>query len=170
MAAQKDEVALINSLKLLSQFVVYGDKHSESFFEFFCEKSTLAVFNDICSSFVGDAVKEQVIQTINVLVKNVRTTTSFYYLLSNNYLNILMLKSNCLNFDNEEILAQYITLLKTISLKLNVQTIQVQRNLEKLAFEFTLTIYCDIPDELAFCLTVFLQPRFPDRPRKISSL
>ena len=125
MAAPKDEVALINSLKLLSQFVVYGDKHSDSFFEFFCEKSTLAVFNDICSSFVGDAVKEQVIQTINVLVKNVRTTTSFYYLLSNNYLNILMLKSNCLNFDNEEILAQYITLLKTISLKLNIHTIQV---------------------------------------------
>ena len=131
VAAPKDEVALINSLKLLSQFVVYGDKHSDSFFEFFCEKSTLAVFNDICSSFVGDAVKEQVIQTINLLVKNVRTTTSFYYLLSNNYLNILMLKSNHLNFDNEEILAQYITLLKTISLKLNVQTIQVKSNMEK---------------------------------------
>ena len=125
VAAPKDEMALINSLKLLSQFVVYGDKHSESFFEFFCEKSTLAVFNDICSSNVGDPVKEQVIQTINLLVKNVRTTTSFYYLLSNNYLNILMLRSYCLNFENEEILAQYITLLKTISLKLNIDTIQV---------------------------------------------
>ncbi len=44
----KNENIIIETLKNLAELMVYGDKHSERFFEFFCEKNCLAHFLAIC--------------------------------------------------------------------------------------------------------------------------
>ena len=67
-------------------------------------------------------VKAQVIQTISILISNVQDPKSLYYLLSNNYINQLILSILPLNqwTDNgrEKILPVYIGLLKTLALQL----------------------------------------------------
>ncbi|CAF3463059.1 unnamed protein product, partial [Rotaria sp. Silwood2] len=63
----------------------------------------------------------QILQTINILFENIRNETSLYYLLSNNYVNNIILHK--FDFSDEEITAYYISFLKTLSLKLNKHSI-----------------------------------------------
>jgi protein CLEC16A len=61
-------------------------------------------------------------QTLSILISNISKTTSMFFLFSNNHLNDII----GLGYDlrDEEVLAHYITLLKAISFKINVDTIQ----------------------------------------------
>lgn len=84
---------------------------------FFCEKSILSYFLKILTQKCDVRVKIQVIQTLSILVQNTANETSVFYLLSNNYVNDLIVHR--FDFSNEELLAYYISFLKTLSLKLN---------------------------------------------------
>jgi hypothetical protein len=101
--------------------MVFGDKHSESFFEFFCSKNFLALFLTFCRQPEFTPVKVQVIQTVAILVQNISNEASLFYILSNNYINELIVTN--FDFRHEEMISQYISLLKTLSLKLNENTI-----------------------------------------------
>lgn len=61
-------------------------------------------------------------QTLSILITNISKQTSMFFLFSNNHLNDII----GLGFDlrDEEVLAHFITLLKTISFKLDRDTIQ----------------------------------------------
>lgn len=87
----------------------------------------LSLFNEIIAqdtSFPGhERVKVQVIQTISILVQNVKHDTSLFYLMSNNHINEL-LQMDLTFVDGGDLLAQYVSLLKLVSLKLNPSTIQ----------------------------------------------
>lgn len=84
----------------------------------------------------------QLLQTLNILFENIRNETSlckfyfhccmiccetciiFYvsdYLLSNNHVNSIIVHK--FDFSDEEVMAYYISFLKTLSLKLNAHTI-----------------------------------------------
>lgn len=89
---------------------------------FFCEKSILSFFLKIMLQRCDTKVKIQVIQTLSILIQNISSETSIFYLLSNNYINDLIVHR--FDFSNEELLAYYISFLKTLSLKLNPRTIQ----------------------------------------------
>ena len=68
-------------------------------------------------------VKVQVIQTISILVQNVKTDTSLFYLMSNNHINDLL----CMDLEfvaESDLLAHYVSFLKLISLMLTPATIQ----------------------------------------------
>ena len=64
----------------------------------------------------------QVLQTLSLLIQNIKSPIAVYYLFSNNYLNEIV----CLHFDfsNDEVLGYYINLLKAISMKFDESTIQ----------------------------------------------
>ena len=61
-------------------------------------------------------------QTLSILITNISKQTSMFFLFSNNHLNDII----GLGYDlrDEEVLAHFVTLLKTISFKLNKDTIQ----------------------------------------------
>lgn len=67
------------------------------------------------------SVKSQVIQTVSILVQNVRNETSLYYLLSNNYINELISipLGNYVSEVLEELMPTYISFLKTLALRLS---------------------------------------------------
>jgi protein CLEC16A len=67
-------------------------------------------------------------------VQNTSSEMSVFYLLSNNYINDLIVHR--FDFSDEELLAYYISFLKTLSLKLNERTIQFFFN--ELANDFPL--------------------------------
>ncbi|EDO26306.1 predicted protein, partial [Nematostella vectensis] len=61
------------------------------------------------------------LQTLSILFKNTPNESSLNYLLSNNHVNSIIIHK--FDFSDEEVLAYYISFLKTLSLKLNTQTI-----------------------------------------------
>ena len=58
----------------------------------------------------------KLLQTLNILFENLRHETSLFYLLSNNHVNSIL--TGKFDFEDEELLAYYISFLKTLSLRL----------------------------------------------------
>ena len=54
----------------------------------------------------------QVLQTLSILIANIRSETNIFYLFSNNYINELICTP--FDFDDDEIIGYYINLLKAI--------------------------------------------------------
>ena len=44
----KNQDVVIETLRNIAELMVFGDKHSEHFFEFFCTKNFLALFLTFC--------------------------------------------------------------------------------------------------------------------------
>ncbi|KAK2489922.1 hypothetical protein MC885_003065 [Smutsia gigantea] len=78
-------------------------------------------FLNILRQKSGRYVCIQLLQTLNILFENISHETSLYYLLSNNYVNSIIVHK--FDFSDEEIMAYYISFLKTLSLKLNNHTV-----------------------------------------------
>ena len=105
--------------------VVYGDNKSEILFDFFCEKNMLSLFLELMWTEGGcpNVVHIQILQTLSILINCVRNNTSLYYLLSNNYVNEIINFPH--NFENDESLRdQFASFMKSLSLRLNKQTVQ----------------------------------------------
>lgn len=81
----------------------------------------LSFFLDIMKQKCGNYVTVQLLQTLNILFENIRHETSLYYLLSNNHVNSIIMHK--FDLSDEEVMAYYISFLKTLSFKLNPHTI-----------------------------------------------
>ncbi|GMH87319.1 hypothetical protein TL16_g10816 [Triparma laevis f. inornata] len=129
--AQLCETRTIEILRSICEVVIYGEQNSTSslgLFDYFCEKNMLALLVDVARGEGEGAgvarsvsVKSQVIQTVSILVQNVRNETSLYYLLSNNYINELISipLGNYVSEVLEELMPTYISFLKTLALRLS---------------------------------------------------
>lgn len=62
-------------------------------------------------------VPTQVLQTLSIIIQNVRSQTGIFFLFSNNHINNIV--DLDFDFSDDEVLGYYISFLKTISLKLN---------------------------------------------------
>lgn len=122
---EENQDLVIEILRVIAEMVVYGDNKSELLFDFFCEKSMLSLFLEIMNSdpVCPVPVHVQILQTLSILISCVKNDTSLYYLLSNNHINdILMFRHD---FESDESLsAQFASFMKTLSLRLNDQTVQ----------------------------------------------
>lgn len=81
----------------------------------------LSFFLDIMKQKCGNYVTVQLLQTLNILFENIRHETSLYYLLSNNHVNSIIMHK--FDLSDEEVMAYYISFIKTLSFKLNPHTI-----------------------------------------------
>ncbi|CAF1039000.1 unnamed protein product [Adineta ricciae] len=112
---------LIETLRSISEILIWGDQHDSSVFDYFLENGMLIYFLNYMRQKNGRFICVQILQTLNILFENIRNETSLYYLLSNNHVNNIILHK--FDFSDEEITAYYISFLKTLSLKLNKQSI-----------------------------------------------
>ncbi|XP_026324705.1 protein CLEC16A homolog isoform X2 [Hyposmocoma kahamanoa] len=114
---------LVESLRCIAEILIWGDQNDSSVFDFFLEKNMLSYFLKIMRQKCGGSsyVCVQLLQTLNILFENIRNETSLYYLLSNNHVNSIIVHK--FDFSDEEVMAYYISFLKTLSLKLNNHTI-----------------------------------------------
>eukprot|EP00697_Spironema_sp_BW2_P016642 gnl/Spiro4/8007_TR4208_c0_g1_i1.p2 gnl/Spiro4/8007_TR4208_c0_g1~~gnl/Spiro4/8007_TR4208_c0_g1_i1.p2 ORF type:complete len:239 (+),score=58.02 gnl/Spiro4/8007_TR4208_c0_g1_i1:62-778(+) len=114
---------LVENIRSIAELIIWGEQNNcKQFFDFFLEKNILGYFIAMLSQRCAKSIKIQLIQTLSILIQNTTAETSIYYLLSNNHLNELIVHR--FDFSDEELLAYYISFLKTLSLKLNRQTIQ----------------------------------------------
>eukprot|EP00400_MALV-I_sp_L67-5_P000820 gene820-866_t len=121
---ESNKEVVVNIIQQMTSALVWGEKNNDSsLFDFFCEKNLLAFFVRILGlPRVPKSVKVQIMQTLSMLLQNIQQETSLYYLLSNNYVNQLI--STPFDWQDEEILAYYITFLKSLALGLNPETIK----------------------------------------------
>uniref|UniRef100_A0A673KBZ4 Uncharacterized protein n=1 Tax=Sinocyclocheilus rhinocerous TaxID=307959 RepID=A0A673KBZ4_9TELE len=112
---------LVETIRSITEILIWGDQNDSSVFDFFLEKNMLAFFLNILRQKSGRYVCVQLLQTLNILFENISHETSLYYLLSNNHVNSIIVHK--FDFSDEEIMAYYISFLKTLSLKLNDHTV-----------------------------------------------
>ncbi|CAF0966985.1 unnamed protein product [Adineta steineri] len=127
---------LIETLRFISEILLWGDQNDTSVFDVFLERGMLTFFLNYMRQKNGHYICGQVLQTLNILFENIRRETSLYYLLSNNHVNNIIVHK--FDFADEEIMAYYISFLKTLSLKLNTHLINFFYN--KTTNEFPLYV------------------------------
>ncbi|BDA41766.1 probable protein CLEC16A homolog at N-terminal half [Coccomyxa sp. Obi] len=104
--------------------MIWGDQHDPRYFDYFAENNLLHHFTKFLEhsdNRKGDIAK-QVLQTLSILIQNIRSTTAIFYLFSNNLVNEIVAMR--FDFEDDEVLGYFINLLKTISLKFNSSTVQ----------------------------------------------
>ncbi|XP_031563331.1 protein CLEC16A-like, partial [Actinia tenebrosa] len=112
---------LVETLRSIAEILIWGDQNDSRVFDFFLEKNMLIYFHKMMNQKSSNQICVQLLQTLSIMFENIRNQTSLYYLLSNNHVNSIIIHK--FDFSDEEVLAYYISFLKTLSLKLNTQTI-----------------------------------------------
>ncbi|KAI5063185.1 hypothetical protein GOP47_0021732 [Adiantum capillus-veneris] len=105
----------------MAELLIWGDQHDPSFFELFMEKQVMAQFIRILKNSRSVSVTVQLLQTLNILLQSMRSEQAIYYLFSNEYLNNVI--TFPFDFQNEELVAYFISFLRTISTKLDTNTV-----------------------------------------------
>lgn len=166
---EENQNLVIEILRVIAEIVVYGDNKSELLFDFFCEKNMLALFLEIMWSDIRTNpvnVFIQILQTLSILISCVKNDTSLYYLLSNNYINQILMypyhkysstynsltntptSSNSSSFSSsslpssqntsllmdEALIPHFASFIKSLSIRLNNQTIQFFFNDDNITF------------------------------------
>lgn len=121
VVSENNRGLLVETLRSIAEILIWGDQNDSSVFDFFLEKNMLSFFLKILKQKCGSYVCVQLLQTLNILFENIRNETSLYYLLSNNHVNSIIVHK--FDFSDEEVMAYYISFLKTLSLKLNAHTV-----------------------------------------------
>jgi protein CLEC16A len=142
--ARSVEAKVVDIIREIGEVVAHVDQsgtsiRSDAVFEYFCEKNMLSLLVEIAKAKPSDwrlgskgikfhevafspRVKAQLLQTISILVSNSQDAASLYYLLSNNYVNELVIGMLPLrqwtNHALEEMLPLYVELLRSISIQL----------------------------------------------------
>ncbi|KAJ6828790.1 uncharacterized protein M6B38_361255 [Iris pallida] len=114
---------VIEALRSIAELVTYGDQNDPSFFEFFMEKQIMGEFVRILRISRPSQVALQLLQTMSIMIQNLRSEHAIYYIFSNEHINFLITYS--FDFQNEELLSYYISFLRAISGKLNRNTISL---------------------------------------------
>eukprot|EP00192_Tetraselmis_astigmatica_P009267 CAMPEP_0117665702 /NCGR_PEP_ID=MMETSP0804-20121206/9962_1 /TAXON_ID=1074897 /ORGANISM="Tetraselmis astigmatica, Strain CCMP880" /LENGTH=845 /DNA_ID=CAMNT_0005473155 /DNA_START=342 /DNA_END=2879 /DNA_ORIENTATION=+ len=116
---------VVETLRAIAELMIWGDQHEPRVFEFFLEKQLLTQFRRILShpGAKSSDLQEQVLQTLSIMISNIRNETSIYFLFSNNQINSMI--SIDLDFTDEEVLGYYVSFLKAIAMKCNAQTVQL---------------------------------------------
>lgn len=114
---------VIEALRSIAELLTYGDQHDSSFFEFFMEKQVMGEFVRILNISKTVTVSLQLLQTISILIQNLKSEHAIYYMFSNEHVNYLITYS--FDFRNEELLSYYISFLRAISGKLNKNTVSL---------------------------------------------
>ncbi|KAI3805553.1 hypothetical protein L1987_28043 [Smallanthus sonchifolius] len=120
---------VIEALRSIAELITYGDQHDLNFFEFFMEKQVMGEFVRILKISKNVIVSVQLLQTISIMIQNLKSDHSIYYLFSNEHINFLI--TYPFDFRNEELLSYYISFLRAISGKLNKNTISLLVKTEK---------------------------------------
>ncbi|KAK7859086.1 protein transparent testa 9 [Quercus suber] len=101
---------VIEALRSIAELITYGDQNDSSFFEFFMEKQVMGQFVRILKISRTMIVSLQLLQTMSIMIQNLKSEHAIYYMFSNEYMNYLITYS--FDFRHEELLSYYISFLR----------------------------------------------------------
>ncbi|THG10172.1 hypothetical protein TEA_004814 [Camellia sinensis var. sinensis] len=103
---------VIEALRSIAELLTYGDQHDSAFFEYFMEKQIMGEFVRILKISRTVTVSLQLLQTISIMIQNLKSEHAIYYMFSNEHINYLITYS--FDFRNEELLSYYISFLRYV--------------------------------------------------------
>uniref|UniRef100_A0A7S3JXB7 FPL domain-containing protein n=1 Tax=Aureoumbra lagunensis TaxID=44058 RepID=A0A7S3JXB7_9STRA len=122
------ENQVVEWIRQLAEIIIYGEQEEDArYFEIFIERQMLKhlVHEATRGESRRPRVESQVLQTLAILIQNVKSSHSLYLLLSSNHLNALIEGGETVFVrTNDETQAAFVALLKTISLRLDQDTVQ----------------------------------------------
>ena len=121
---EANRATVVETIRSIAEFMIWGDQNEPRVFEFFLENNVMAYLHRVLlqpANRSGDVAK-QVLQTLSIIIQNISSETGTYFLFSNDHVNNII--EIAFDFEHEEVLGFYISLLKAISLKLNRRTAQ----------------------------------------------
>ena len=114
---------LVEALREMVEVVVWGDKNEEAVFDLFLENQLMGYFTElILTKDTPSTVRVQVIQCLTILLQNLTREQSVFFVCSNNYINSII--NYDVDEDDEDLLSNFVSMLKTLSLRLNEQSAQ----------------------------------------------
>eukprot|EP00636_Phaeomonas_parva_P001231 CAMPEP_0118885152 /NCGR_PEP_ID=MMETSP1163-20130328/23738_1 /TAXON_ID=124430 /ORGANISM="Phaeomonas parva, Strain CCMP2877" /LENGTH=312 /DNA_ID=CAMNT_0006823105 /DNA_START=294 /DNA_END=1229 /DNA_ORIENTATION=+ len=133
--------AVIEMLRQLGEFIVYGDRtsdgeggegevgpadlpHRDIHFDVFCEGNTLGACVELANQASSSGAKIQLLQTLSILVQNVHSQTSLFFILSNNYVNQVLETILEDRTRDADLVDAFVAFCKTLALRINSRTIQ----------------------------------------------
>eukprot|EP01028_Stygiella_incarcerata_P002815 TRINITY_DN15314_c0_g1_i1.p1 TRINITY_DN15314_c0_g1~~TRINITY_DN15314_c0_g1_i1.p1 ORF type:complete len:828 (+),score=168.25 TRINITY_DN15314_c0_g1_i1:159-2642(+) len=128
----ENKASIIETFREMVELMVWGDQHSDEFFSFFLENKMMTLFDKFLRFDCSIHVKTQLIQTLSMMIQNIRNEKSLYFLLSSHYINNIL--SGLEDFEDEELLANFVMLSKTLSFKLNYIPVDLFFNRAKKEF------------------------------------
>lgn len=124
VVTEANRALVVETIRSIAEFMIWGDQNEPRIFDYFLEINVMHYLQRILlqpANRTGDVAK-QVLQTLSIIIQNIRSETGTYFLFSNNHINNIV--EIRFDFEDEEVLGYYISFLKTISLKLNARTVQ----------------------------------------------
>ena len=114
---------VVETIREISELVTWADRHNPIMTEFFMEKRILERMLQYLETTkpIAKPVKVQILQTLGIFFQNISHASMVFYLLSNDHINALI--THRFDFHDEELLAYYISFIKALSLRVNVDTI-----------------------------------------------
>ena len=122
------------------------DQYLIFLYRFFLEENMLQDIISIIKQNRSNKIKIQIIQTISILIQNIKNRTSLcriiflfiilVFILSNNRINELI--TTPLDFMDEDVVSQYISFLKLLSMNLTTDTVQFFYNY---VFSFFISLF-----------------------------
>ena len=76
IVTEANKTLLVETLRSISEILIWGDQNDSTVFDFFLEKNMLSFFLDIMAQKCGSYVCVQLLQTLNILFENIRNETS----------------------------------------------------------------------------------------------
>ncbi|KAL5966526.1 Protein CLEC16A, partial [Taenia solium] len=123
---------VIESLRLFSEIIVWGDQNDGSIMDFFWEQNALELLIRYIERQQDRSICIQLLQTLNILFENLTNNRAIYYLLSQNHTNGIILHD--FDFNDEEIIGYYIAFLKSLTFRMNEDTINFFYDEARLSF------------------------------------
>ena len=127
----KDEMK--DLIQLIMDYLIFGDKkNDQSLFETFCEQDFMKEFI-IASKSQNDEILLQIIKSMSALILTIVNKRSLFYIFSNNFINQII-TNDIIQESNEDFLSFYVNFLKSLSMKIDTNTIQLFYQKEKNSF------------------------------------
>ncbi|KAI3832567.1 hypothetical protein MKW98_002113 [Papaver atlanticum] len=123
----KDSV--MDMLGAIVEIVTYGDQNDASIFECFMEYQILAEFLRLIKISRNSSIQVQLLHYLSILIQNLESENSIYYCFSNGYINNIILYP--FKFDTGDLASYFASFLRTVSGKLNRETIYLLVNVEE---------------------------------------
>ncbi|KAI8470983.1 MAG: hypothetical protein J3K34DRAFT_520884 [Monoraphidium minutum] len=123
VVTESNRALVVETIRAIAEFMIWGDQNEPRIFDYLLENNIMTYLHKILlqpSNRAGDVAK-QVLQTLSIIIQNVRSETAIFFLFSNNHVNNIV--DLDFDFEDEEVLGFYVSFLKTISLKLNPTTV-----------------------------------------------
>ncbi|CAD2216565.1 hypothetical protein AGDE_12974 [Angomonas deanei] len=108
----------------LAEVLVWADKNEEDTFDQIVEGKIMETFERIVTNgLIPQEIKINVLSSITLILQNLSRVSSIYLLCSNNHINRMI----AIEFDeqDDELLSRYISFLKSLSMRLNKDSVQL---------------------------------------------